>query len=145
MASGSPKADYWDNCLWASRNVTVEGNTFSINAAAVTGCEVPRNLCGVMYEAAFDPGIPHLMRFWSSYETYIARANGGLGNVWSKNTYEWPSDPALGWRFWAGQQGVQVSRARWQAAPYAQDAGSAFPTSSRAVMDSYERFALCDR
>lgn len=126
VASGSPRADYWDNCLWASRNVIVKGNTFSINAAAVTGCEVPRNLCGVSYEAAFDPGIPQLMRFWSSYETYIAKAKGGLGDVWSKNVYEWPTDTALGWRFWAGQQGVQVSRARWQGAPYDQDAGSVF-------------------
>jgi hypothetical protein len=126
VASGSPKADYWDNCLWASRNVTVKGNTFSINAAAVHGCEVTRNLCGVNYDAAFDPGIPQLMRFWSSYETYIARAKGGLGNVWSQNTYEWPTDTAQGWRFWAGQQGVQVSRGQWQATPDSQDAGSAF-------------------
>jgi hypothetical protein len=126
VASGTPRADYWDNCIWASRNVTVEGNTFSIDAANVTGCEVLRNLCGVVYEAAFDPGIPELMRFWPSYETYIAKAKGGLGNVWSQNTYEWPSDPSQGWRFWAGQQGVQVSRTRWQAAPYRQDTGSVF-------------------
>jgi hypothetical protein len=126
VASGTPRADYWDNCLWASRNVTVKGNTFSINAATLKGCAVTRNLCGVMYEAAFDPGIPQLMRFWSSYETYIAKAKGGLGNVWSHNTYEWPSDTSQSWRFWAGQQGVQVSRARWQGGPYEQDAGSVF-------------------
>jgi parallel beta-helix repeat protein len=127
VASGTPRADYWDNCLWASRNVTVKGNTFSINAADVTGCEVPRNLCGVNYDAATDPGIPQLMRFWTSYESYIAKSAGGLGNVWAQNTYEWPTDTSLGWRFWAGQQGVQVSRTKWQAAPYRQDAGSTFP------------------
>ena len=37
-ASGSPSADYWDNCIWGSRNVTVSGNTLSINASRVTGC-----------------------------------------------------------------------------------------------------------
>jgi hypothetical protein len=126
VASGTPAADYWDNCLWASRNVIVKGNTFSIDAAKVTGCEVLRNLCGVMFNAAFDPGIPALMQFWSSDTKYIAKAKGGLGNVWSKNTYEWPSAKAQGWRFWAGQQGVAVSRAQWQGSRYGQDAGSVF-------------------
>ena len=37
-ASGHPAARYWDNCIWGSRNITVTGNTFSLNAASVNGC-----------------------------------------------------------------------------------------------------------
>lgn len=126
VASGTPKAYYWDNCVWGSRNITVTGNTFSIDAASVKGCKVLSNLCGVSYDAAFDPGIPQLMHFWFSYETYIAEAKKGLGIVWSDNTYEWPSDTSQGWRFWAGQQGREVTRTQWQAGPNYQDSGSTF-------------------
>lgn len=125
MASGSPRADYWDNCLWASRNVTVKGNTFSMNAATMHGCEVAQNLCGYMEDAAFNAGVPSLMGFWQPYTGYIARAARGLGNVWSQNKYLWLGN-STGWQFWAGQQGNLVSRVQWQAAPYRQDTDSTF-------------------
>ncbi len=81
-------------------------------------------MCGFMENAAFNAGQPRLMQFWDSYPNYIAKASGGLGNVWSDNTYVW-SGPG-GWKFWAAIQGNEVSRHQWQAAPYGQDAGSTF-------------------
>jgi hypothetical protein len=124
VASGSPKARYWDNCVWGSRNVTVTGNLFSINASAVTGCEVARNECGYMMAAAFNAGVPKLMQFFYAYQRYIAGATGGFGNVWSDNTYQWSGSG--GWQFEAGAQGNVISPGRWRGAPYHQDAGSTF-------------------
>ena len=123
--SGSPKALYWDNCVWGSRNVTVTGNTFALDAAKVTGCQRQQNMCGYMMAAAFNAGVPRLMQFFDAYQRYIAQASGGFGNAWSDNTYEW-SGGGTGWRFVAGAQGNTVPLAQWRAAPYHQDAGSTF-------------------
>jgi hypothetical protein len=125
VASGSPREGYWNNCIWGSRNVTVTGNKFSINASSVKGCKTLKNLCGYMQAVAFNAGVPQLMQFFYSYQTYIAKASGGLGNVWSNNTYQWTGGGA-GWRFQAGLQFNSVSRAQWRAKPYGQDKGSVF-------------------
>ena len=124
VSSGQPRAAYWDNCLWGSRNVTVRNNVFAINASTVRGCRAAKNMCGFMENAAFNAGQPKLMQFWDSYPAYIAKASGGLGNVWSQNTYTWSGPGA--WQFWAGTQENEVSQKQWQAAPYKQDADSTF-------------------
>ena len=129
MASGKPRANYWDNCIWGSRNVTVQDDLFSLDVAAVRGCSNAKNLCGYMELAAFNAGVPRLMQFFDSYETYIAQASGGLGNVWSQNTYAW-SGSISGWRFQAASQGNSVSFDDWRAAPYGQDADSVFRMTS---------------
>jgi len=77
-----------------------------------------------MMTAAFNAGVPKLMQFFDAYQTYIADATGGLGNVWSDNAYQWSGSG--GWQFEAGAQGNLVSLAQWRAAPYHQDAGSTF-------------------
>jgi Right handed beta helix region len=123
--SGKPAAEYFNNCIWGSTNVTVKGNTFKTDTGVVQGCTEPDNLCGYMEDAAFNAGVPKLMQFFDSYTNYIAAAKDGLGNVWSDNTYEWTGN-STGWLFMAGTQGNQVSRFTWQQAPYAQDAGSSF-------------------
>lgn len=123
VASGEPAAQYWDNCLWGSRNVSVTGNTFRMQASTVNGCNAAKNLCGYMELAAFNAGVPKLMRFFNSYSTYISKASGGLGDVWSDNTYDWTGGGA-GWRFMAGLQGIDATWAQWRAAPNHQDAGS---------------------
>ena len=125
-ATGHPAADYWDNCIWGSRNVTVSGNRFTLDAGAVTGCATARNMCGYMAMVAFNAGVPALMRYWDSYPQYIAQASGGLGNAWLRNTYQWSGGGPGGWQFQAGPQGGRVTQRQWQAAPYGQDAGSAF-------------------
>ena len=104
--------------------MTVRDNVFAIDASTVRGCGTAKNMCGFMENAAFNAGQPRLMQFWDSYPGYIAKASGGLGNVWSQNTYIW-SGPG-GWQFWASAQGNEVTRMQWQAAPYGQDAGSTF-------------------
>ena len=125
VMSGKPVAKYWDNCIWGSRSITVKGNVFMTNAATVTGCGTRTNMCGLMEDAGFNAGVPKLMQFFDPYETYIAKASGGLGNMWSGNTYVW-SGNAVGWQFMAGAQGHVISRTEWQQAPYRQDARSVF-------------------
>lgn len=123
--SGTPAEDYWDNCLWATKNVTVSGNQLSINAGTVTGCTTD-NLCGWVTADAFLPGIPTLMQYWADYDTLIGKASGGVGVVFSGNDYTWAGGGPDGWSFEAGDQGNTVSQADWQASPYGQDAGSTF-------------------
>lgn len=123
-ASGVPYADYWDNCLWGSRNVTVSGNTFVTQANKITGCDA-RNMCGYMADEAFNPGEVTIMRVFFAYTNLIAEASGGLNNVWSNNSYTWTGGGPGAWQFWAGSQGDTVSRGAWQGI-YSQDAKSTF-------------------
>jgi parallel beta-helix repeat protein len=124
--TGHPAAAYWNNCIWGSRNVTVAHNHFAMNSASITGCTA-KNMCGYTGLLAFDAGVPPLMGYFHSYPSLVARASGGLGNVWADNTYTWTGSGGLGtWNFWVASQGTQVSRAQWQSAPYGQDAGSTF-------------------
>jgi hypothetical protein len=125
LKSGRPSDYYWDNCIWGSRNVIVSGNRFSMNASAVIGCSVG-NLCGYEAAVAFNAGVPPLMGFWNSYQDYIGNATGGLGNVWSDNSYSWSGGGPGEWQFQAGPQGRHVSWMQWRGAPYRQDAGSVF-------------------
>ncbi len=127
-SSGIPPDHYWDNCIWGSRNVTISSNAFSLDAGIVTGC-TKAAMCGVMAAVSFNAGVPALMQFFNSYQKYIADASGGLGNVWSGNTYTWTGGGPGGWRFQAGAQGTAVTRTQWQASPYGQDAGSSFSGS----------------
>jgi Right handed beta helix region len=126
VASGRPSADYWDNCIWGSRNVIVSDNSFSIDARAVAGCEITRNLCGYMDAVAFNAGVPALMQYWDTYASLIAKASGGLGNTWSHNTYQWSGGGPGGWQFQAGTQGNHITRAQWQGPRNGQDARSTF-------------------
>lgn len=128
VSSGNPSAAYWDNCIWGSRNVKVTGNTFNMQANSVTGCTAGNN-CGYMMAAAFLPGVPTLVQYWSSYVNLIGKASGGLGNVWSSNTYGWTGGGPGAWQFMAGQQGNTISQATWQASPLGQDVGSTFSNS----------------
>jgi parallel beta-helix repeat protein len=127
-ASGTPTADYWDNCNYGSRNVEVSGNELSTGSAAVTGCTTAANLCGFEYLSSFNAGVPVLMRFWSSMQSYITLATGGLGDVFADNAYTW--DGLGGWQFTAGAFGNNntdtLTQAQWQGSPNGQDAGSTF-------------------
>lgn len=134
VTSGTPAALYWDNCIWGNRGTTVSGNTFTMQANNVLGCTAPLidatdNLCGFQSAEAFNPGIPSFMLFWSNYTSLVQLASGGLGNVWSGNTYTWvrTSGGTSNWRFNAGNFANQVSLATWQGTD-GQDAGSTFTT-----------------
>jgi hypothetical protein len=123
--SGKPPANYWDNCIFGARNISVSGNYLSMDANSVTGCTAA-NLCGFSAAFAFTPGVSKSQQYWLPYEKLIANASGGLGNVFSGNTYSWSGGGEGSWQFEAGSQGHQVSYAQWQAGPYHQDAGSRF-------------------
>jgi hypothetical protein len=123
--SGVPSGYYWDNCIWGSRNVDVSGNTFSMNANAVSGCSVINN-CGYMELMAFNAGVPKVVRYFDSYPELIAKAAGGLGIVWSNNKYSWSGSAGGGrWQFMAGLQGINVPQSQWLSS-YHQDTGSSF-------------------
>ena len=123
--SGKPAANYWDNCIWGSRNITVSGNRFSSDANTITGC-TEKNMCGYMTAMAFNAGTPKLMQFFDAYTNLIANASGGLGNTWSGNTYSWTGGGPGSWQFMAGSQGTHVTQGQWTSAPYNQDRGSIF-------------------
>lgn len=120
VRTGNPAALYWDNCIWGSRNIIVSGNTFTMDPSAITGCSYSVNRCGAMSAFVVNAGVPLLMQFWDSYLNLIAKAQGGLGNVWSGNVYS----TQRAWHFITGPG--SVSQAQWIAPPYSQDAGSNF-------------------
>jgi hypothetical protein len=123
--SGHTAADYWDNCIWGSRNVLVAGNTFTMASDVVAGCTA-QNMCGDMQMVAFAPGTDPWWDVWGPYfKDHIAVATSPLNNVWSDNTYTWYGSGGSGsWQFEAGDQGVRLSEATWTSNAYKQDAGS---------------------
>ena len=129
ISSGVPPSHYWGNCIWGSRNVTVSGNVFWLEADTISGCTMAA-MCGFMAAISFNAGVPALMQFFDSYEQYIADAFSGLGNVWTGNAYTWIGGGPDGWHFQAGRQGNTVTRTQWQAPPYAQDTRSSFANRS---------------
>jgi len=124
VASGNPPADYWDNCNWGSRNITVAGNSLTMQPADLGSSCTAAAMCGLNGAYAFNAGVPALMQFWDSYTTLTQRASGGLGDVWSGNTYTWSGQGGSGqWEFMAGQQGDIVGPSSWMSND-GQDAGS---------------------
>jgi parallel beta-helix repeat protein len=128
VQSGQPAANYWDNCIWGTHDVTVSGNTFTMDAGAVTGCTVAA-ACGYNQNVAFLPGIPLLAQYFSAYDPLTIRATAGIGNVFTGNTYTWRGGGPGGWSFNGPHFGFQISQANWLAAPQSQDAGSTFGTA----------------
>jgi parallel beta-helix repeat protein len=127
VQSGQPAAFYWDNCIWGTHDVTVSGNTFSMDAGAVTGCTVAA-ACGYNQNEAFNAGVPLFMQFFDAYDPLTIRAAAGIGNVFSGNTYIWRGGGPGAWSFNGPTFGSQISQAGWLAAPQSQDAGSTFGT-----------------
>jgi hypothetical protein len=123
VRSGNPPAYYWNNCIFGAENITVSKNELYINASTVTGCTTA-NLCGFTAAFAFTPGVSKSQQYWEPDEKLIANSSGGLGNVFSDNTYLWSGGGEGSWQFAAGSQGNYVSYAQWRASPYNQDAGS---------------------
>jgi hypothetical protein len=121
--TGSPPEPYFDNCNWDVRDLTVSGNTFSMDASTVTGCTAALG-CGYMTIYASE-GSCTTGCFWSPYQGEVDStdiASAAFANVWSDNIYSW-TGPG-GWTFEAGATGNVLSPAQWQASPYDQDAGS---------------------
>ena len=133
--SGSPAANYWDNCLWGTRNVTVSDNTFSMASNSVTGCTTAA-MCGDVSVIDSGSGFPaSIFDIYDGngqyFENNAPNAQSPLNNVFSDNTYTWTGTAGPGaWQFQAVHQnpasypsGGNVSQSTWTST-YHQDAGS---------------------
>ena len=126
--SGSPAADYWDNCLWGTRNVTVSGNTFSMASASVTGCTAAA-YCGNIEIINSGAGFPaNIFDIYDGnggyFENNAPNAQSPLNNVFSNNTYTWTGSAGPGaWQFVTVGSGNYVSHNTW-INTYHQDNGS---------------------
>ena len=105
--SGSPSADYYDNCRWKTENVSVSGNSFFFAPSYIPGCEDAANGCGengLFSEYGTEPA-------WSPYQDFaIADAiTTEQNNLFSDNTYTGP------WSFMYFDQANVLTLAQWQA------------------------------
>jgi hypothetical protein len=109
---------YFSDCRWKSQNIRVYGNAFSFAPANIGSACTPANGCG--YQGLFSNWGSYPS--WSPYQGDVVEQaiTFGQANVFSGNTYTGP------WQFMAHDQGVTLTPAQWQAAPYAQDANSSF-------------------
>jgi hypothetical protein len=107
---------YYGDCRWKTQNVHVHDNLFEITPSNIgAGCTTA-NSCGV--QGVFSN--------WGSYPSWSPYTGDVIeeaitfhqGNVFSNNQY------TGNWMFMAHDQGVLLSLAGWQAAPYNQDLGS---------------------
>ena len=132
--TGNPPADYFDNCIWGSRNVLVSGNVMSLDSNVVPGCTTGSG-CGINETIAFADGLPSGTTWWGFYDSYFpghtAIASSPLNNVWKDNKYVFTGTggdaegncSAGQWCFVAGDQGNTVTHATWTST-YGQDSGS---------------------
>jgi hypothetical protein len=122
--SGDPPGAYWDNCLWATRNVSVSGNQFRAAPPSTEGCVRAEALCNVMAIIDANQGFPAAQfdiyngnnRYFS---VHAPVATSPLHNVFAANTY------TGAWQFETVFQGLQgnTSHTEWTKAD-GQDAGS---------------------
>jgi chitobiase/beta-hexosaminidase-like protein/parallel beta helix pectate lyase-like protein len=112
---------YYSDCRWKTQNVVVTGNTFTFNPDNIGAACVPTdptNMCG--FQGVFSQY--GTFPAWSPYHGTVVEDHitFSQNNVFSNNNYSGP------WRFMIHEQGSEVTRTDWQAAPNNQDAGSTF-------------------
>ena len=140
IASGSPRQDWWDGCMWRTENVSITLNTIDFSPADIPNCT---------RHAWPDCGAGGL---FSEYGSPPAQVSGAIvatdltffqDNHWSDNVYNGPST-FFGWN--QGNGDNPVSWANWTTAvtagarcgthsnlqsgyctgPFGQDAGSTY-------------------
>ncbi|MDQ4145641.1 MAG: right-handed parallel beta-helix repeat-containing protein [Actinomycetota bacterium] len=104
---------YYSDCRWKTQNVSVHGNLFRLNKAAI-GCA--NDFCGRQGLLSNYGTYPE----WSPYKGWvIAEAvTFQRNNVFRNNTY------VGDWRFTPHDPSRKMKLASWQAPPYNQDSGS---------------------
>jgi hypothetical protein len=139
-ATGSPREDWWDGCLWRTENVLTTRNVIEFNPAAITDCTRKAwpacGANGVFSEYGSPPNnepgwvVPTDITFFQH-------------NVWTKNVYKGPStfyawnqgngENPVSWADWTGStaKGNKCSSAGERAGgyctgPFGQDSGSSF-------------------
>jgi Right handed beta helix region len=143
--TGSPRADWWDGCLWKTENVDVTRNVIDFNPAAIPHCgHATWPDCGgggifseygvsAPYNSPGEWVVPSQLTFFQH-------------DVWSRNVYHGPStfyawnqsngDNPVSWAEWSGDtskgdrcaaSGERSSGAC--AGPFGQDSASTYSTS----------------
>jgi hypothetical protein len=120
-ATGSPRAQYFDDCNWWVQDLLVAGNYFELTAnpsttwvpGEVTMCTAATG-CGYMALYA-NTGPCTNGCFWSPYSnqtdaSYITSASAH--NVWRDNIYVWKGSGC--WQFEAGGTGQVLSESSWR-------------------------------
>jgi hypothetical protein len=112
--SGTPPADYFDNCHWTTQHVTVTDNTFAIDPTAIPDCNGQTNFCGTQGLFSNDSTSPTWTPYGTYYEAFII--SPASHNVFSDNTYSGP------WTFMYHDQSLILSQSQWR--DDGQDTGS---------------------
>ena len=118
--TGTPPAQYFNDCIWNVQNLAVSGNTFTTDSASIPGCTTKAG-CGYMgLFGNSGSGATSWSPYAGSPSAVDIDVSQNNNNVWSDNTYS-----GL-WNFMVDDQGKTVPLSTWQSAPYNQDAGSTF-------------------
>lgn len=109
---------YYSDCRWKSQNIQVINNVFDFTPGNIGSKCTSDNMCG--FQGLFSNWGDYPA--WSPYNGPVIQqaVTFDQSNVFRNNTYTGP------WQFMAHDQGVALTPAQWQAAPYSQDAGSSF-------------------
>jgi hypothetical protein len=140
--TGSPRADWWDGCVWKTENVSINHNIIEFSPAHIMGCDHtawPDCGAGGMFSEYGGPAGPG---GWvvPTELTFFQNDN------WSRNVYKGPSafyawnqgngDNPVSWADWTGTvaRGDQCSspgerQSGYCSGPFGQDVGSTFDKS----------------
>jgi hypothetical protein len=145
-ATGNPRQDWWDGCLWKTENVSISHNVFDFNPAHIPDCnqtDWPDCGAGGIF-SEYGSTAPYNRE--GLIQTQLAF---GQGNAWSDNTYNGPSTffawnqgnsaNPVSWTQWTGavSKGDKCSSAHNRSSgacsgPFGQDAGSTYTTTPAA-------------
>lgn len=132
-ADGSQRPEpYYRDCRWNTNDVTVTGNEFVLDPAAVPGYSAAHaGMSGVFSNVYNLPA-------WSPYKDWRipVQVTFGNNNRWSSNTYQGPwhfsavtQNCRLSWAEWTGADS-QVEQCDMRGRSIAQDQGSTFNGST---------------
>ena len=138
--TGSPRADWWDGCMWKTENVSITHNIFDFNPANIMDCnQTDWSSCGGggIFSEYSSPPTPLQSWVVPTQITFFQ------DNVWSDNTYNGPStfyawnqgngDNPVSWANWTGKvsNGNRCSstaerQSGYCTGPFGQDTGSTY-------------------
>jgi hypothetical protein len=145
-ATGNPRQDWWDGCLWKTENVRISHNVFDFNPAHIPDCNQTDwpdcGAGGIFSEYGSTP--PYNRE--GLIQTQLAF---GQGNAWSDNTYNGSSTffawnqgnsaNPVSWTQWTGpvSKGDKCSSAHNRSSgacsgPFGQDVGSTYTNTPAA-------------
>ncbi len=130
-ASRVTRDPYYDDCRWRTKNVSVHGNTFELDATAIGSDCTPENSCGLNAVLSNEGTFPD----WSPYKGDVVQRDV----TFRAHNRFFDNDYVGRWRFLPFAQGNLKTFAEWRAAPYRQDEGSTMSTASAGPSASSSR------